>query len=65
EQILLDGDIPSPVNPPPGCRFHTRCPQAMEICSQSEPPMTDEGAGHSVACFLYGDAQDARPASMV
>ena len=54
EQVLLEGDIPSPVNPPPGCRFHTRCPQAMEICSRSEPLMTDEGNGHGVACFLYG-----------
>jgi peptide/nickel transport system ATP-binding protein/oligopeptide transport system ATP-binding protein len=53
EQVLLEGDIPSPVNPPTGCRFHTRCPQAVEICSRSEPPMMDEGDGHSVACFLY------------
>jgi peptide/nickel transport system ATP-binding protein/oligopeptide transport system ATP-binding protein len=56
EQALLEGDIPSPVNPPLGCRFHTRCPQAMKICSRSEPPMTDEGDGHGVACFLYGRA---------
>jgi peptide/nickel transport system ATP-binding protein/oligopeptide transport system ATP-binding protein len=54
EQVLLEGDIPSPVNPPPGCRFHTRCPHAMEICSRSEPPMMDEGGGHGAACFLYG-----------
>jgi peptide/nickel transport system ATP-binding protein/oligopeptide transport system ATP-binding protein len=54
EQVLLEGDIPSPINPPSGCRFHTRCPQAMERCSQSEPPMTDAGEGHGVACFLYG-----------
>ena len=53
EQILLEGDIPSPVNPPSGCRFHTRCPQAMEICAQKEPQMTEKGQGHSVACFLY------------
>jgi peptide/nickel transport system ATP-binding protein/oligopeptide transport system ATP-binding protein len=54
EQVLLEGDIPSPVNPPSGCRFHTRCPQAMGICSRGEPPMTDAGDGHGVACFLYG-----------
>jgi oligopeptide/dipeptide ABC transporter ATP-binding protein len=54
EQVLLEGDVPSPVNPPSGCRFHTRCPQAMEVCSRSEPPMTDKADGHSVACFLYG-----------
>jgi len=52
DQILLEGDVPSPINPPSGCRFHTRCPQAMEVCSQSEPPMLDVGGGHSVACFL-------------
>ncbi|MDR1649606.1 MAG: ABC transporter ATP-binding protein [Synergistaceae bacterium] len=54
EQVLLEGDIPSPVNPPSGCRFHTRCPQAERICSRAEPPMTEAWEGHSVACFLYG-----------
>ena len=54
EQILLEGDIPSPVNPPQGCRFHTRCPQAMAICSEQEPLLRDREQGHGVACFLYG-----------
>lgn len=53
EQILLEGDIPSPVNPPSGCRFHTRCPMAMERCSLEAPALKEEG-GHGVACFLYG-----------
>ena len=51
EQILLEGDVPSPVNPPQGCRFHTRCPYASEKC-QTEPPLTDIGSGHFVACHL-------------
>lgn len=55
EQILLEGDIPSPVNPPPGCRFHTRCPSAMGRCSREAPVMKEEN-GHGVACFLYGPA---------
>lgn len=53
EQILLEGDIPSPVNPPSGCRFHTRCPGATDICSREEPPMKDKGRNHNVACFMY------------
>ncbi|NLL37473.1 MAG: ABC transporter ATP-binding protein [Fretibacterium sp.] len=51
-QPPLEGDVPSPINPPSGCRFHTRCPRVMDICSQSEPPLTDRGGGHEVACFL-------------
>lgn len=53
EQTLLEGDIPSPVNPPSGCRFHTRCPNAMDVCSREEPQLTDRGRDHHVACFLY------------
>ena len=53
EQTLLEGDIPSPVNPPSGCRFHTRCPNAMDVCSREEPQLTDRGKDHHVACFLY------------
>jgi oligopeptide/dipeptide ABC transporter ATP-binding protein len=51
-RMVLQGDIPSPIDPPPGCRFHTRCPQAMEICRSVEPPMRDRGQGHLAACHL-------------
>jgi peptide/nickel transport system ATP-binding protein/oligopeptide transport system ATP-binding protein len=52
ERIILKGDVPSPLNPPPGCRFHPRCPVAIERCSKEEPPFKDYGAGHFVACWL-------------
>jgi len=47
---MLSGEVPSPVNPPAGCRFHPRCPKAMEICSRQEPELKDIGNGHLVAC---------------
>lgn len=53
ERILLQGDIPSPVNPPPGCNFHTRCPQCHNICSKEIPKPVDAGNGHIVSCHLY------------
>jgi oligopeptide/dipeptide ABC transporter ATP-binding protein len=49
----IEGEVPSPVNPPKGCRFHPRCPHAMPDCRVKEPKMTDMGNGHLVACFLY------------
>lgn len=52
ERTVLHGDIPSPLNPPTGCRFHTRCPVAMDICSQEEPDFHDTGLDHWVACWL-------------
>jgi oligopeptide/dipeptide ABC transporter ATP-binding protein len=52
DRIILPGDVPSPANPPPGCRFHTRCPLAEEICSVEDPPLTDRGNGHFVACHV-------------
>ena len=49
-RMVLEGDVPSPAHPPAGCNFHTRCPLAMEICSQQEPEFRDVGGGHWVAC---------------
>ena len=55
EQILLEGDIPSPSNPPVGCSFHTRCPYATDICKFTVPIFRKEKPGHAVACHLYND----------
>jgi oligopeptide/dipeptide ABC transporter ATP-binding protein len=54
ERILLEGDVPSPINPPSGCRFHTRCPRVVERCRVEVPPFVDVGGDHFVACFLHG-----------
>lgn len=53
EHIMLKGDVPSPVNPPAGCRFAGRCERCMEICRTTEPQMTEVEPGHFVACHLY------------
>ncbi len=52
-RILLEGDLPSPANPPQGCRFHTRCRHATARCAEQEPPFRDQGDGHWAACFLH------------
>jgi peptide/nickel transport system ATP-binding protein/oligopeptide transport system ATP-binding protein len=49
---LVDGDVPSPVNPPPGCAFHTRCRFAIGRCRTERPALVDAGGGHQVACLL-------------
>jgi len=55
EPIVLSGDMPSPISPPSGCRFHTRCPFVKEICISEEPVMVDCENNHSVACTLYSE----------
>ena len=52
-RILLPGSVPSPLNAPPGCRFHTRCHRVLPLCHQEEPNLNDVGGGHLVACHLY------------
>ncbi len=57
KRIVLEGDVPSPINPPSGCSFHTRCPNAQDICSQEEPELKDysrNGNEHLAACFFAG-----------
>ena len=51
QRIILEGDVPSPANPPVGCNFSTRCPVVMDICREKEPEFKDYGGGHWVACF--------------
>ncbi|MGL6119105.1 MAG: oligopeptide/dipeptide ABC transporter ATP-binding protein [Fusobacteriaceae bacterium] len=51
--MILEGDIPTPINPPPGCRFKSRCPYAMDVCQSIDPELKEISAGHKVACHLY------------
>ncbi|RLQ92365.1 ABC transporter ATP-binding protein [Falsibacillus albus] len=55
DTIILQGDIPSPSNPPKGCAFHTRCPHAMDICKSATPQFKEAEPGHYVACHLYSN----------
>ena len=54
KRIILQGDVPSPIDPPPGCRFHTRCPYAKDVCRRRTPELREVGAGHQAACFWAG-----------
>lgn len=56
-EVVIKGEIPSPINPPPGCRFNTRCPIAEEVCRQKEPPLNDNGDEHFAACHLIGTSK--------
>jgi oligopeptide/dipeptide ABC transporter ATP-binding protein len=59
ERIILRGDVPSPVNPPSGCPFHTRCPAAYDRCRKEVPEFNELASGHSVACHLYDEPSRA------
>jgi oligopeptide transport system ATP-binding protein len=52
ERIILVGDVPSPLHPPSGCRFHTRCPLVIEVCKRDDPAWRDVGGDHWVACHV-------------
>ncbi|MDI3418120.1 ABC transporter ATP-binding protein [Streptomyces luteolus] len=65
ERILLRGDVPSPIAPPSGCRFHTRCWKATQICKTAEPPMRSLATGHQVACHHPENAEDQAPQDTV
>jgi len=68
QRVVLRGEIPSPLNPPTGCRFHTRCPYAMEICKQQEPAFEEKERGHWAACHFVesvGGTAELRPQNVV
>jgi oligopeptide transport system ATP-binding protein len=61
QRVVLSGDVPSPLKPPSGCRFHPRCPHRMEICGQTAPIMRQAEPDHVVACHLHSDGPIWRP----
>ena len=56
-RMILEGDLPSPANPPVGCKFNTRCPKCMDICKEKEPEFKTLKNGHQIACHLYNDVE--------
>ncbi len=61
QRVILKGDVPSPINPPKGCRFHTRCPYAFDRCRQEEPPLRTLAGGHLAACHLHDRPDSENP----
>ena len=55
DKEALEGEVPSPIDPPKGCHFHPRCPYAKPVCREAVPPMTDAGGGHMVCCHLFSE----------
>ena len=55
KRIILKGDVPSPINPPNGCRFHTRCPEAIAKCKNTEPSLIELSQGHKASCHLLSN----------
>jgi len=53
ERRILQGDVPSPISPPPGCHLHTRCPYAADLCRAERPPLYEAGPGHASACHFW------------
>ena len=62
QRIVVQGEVPSALKPPPGCRFHTRCPHAMDRCRTDDPPLVDLGQGRAVACHLHPASSATAPA---
>ena len=61
ERVILTGDVPSPIKPPSGCHFHTRCPVAEPICKTEEPVTREIKDGHWVTCHRYAESNDIIP----
>ena len=61
ERIILEGDVPSPVNPPPGCSFHPRCAYREELCDKVEPKLEFGAGGHGVSCHVFGPGKRTHP----
>lgn len=61
QRIMLEGDVPSPLNPPSGCHFHPRCPLAIEKCRMEDPPFVDHGNGHFAACWRAEESRALMP----